>query len=253
MIRLERSLQAPECIAGDTGAALLEEFKATKKPVWRIEALKEALLETTHGECAYCETPLGEGAAYIEVEHFRHKDVYGDFAITWSNLLPSCRRCNAKKGAHDVVQYPIINPYETNPRDHFKFECFRLAPMTELGKETVEVLDLNDTQRLGMVRWKLSERLKKAVNTCHVVLERYKLDRRVRSRNSLIEKLEDILLECQPTSSYSASAATILHSDSAYYQLIRQIKLLGDWTDELELMHARSRGIAFEVQGLVVP
>ncbi|MGR7949779.1 HNH endonuclease [Alcaligenes sp. RM2] len=251
MIKLERPTEAPACIDGDTGAALLAEYKTHKKAVWRIDALKDALLATSHNKCAYCETPLGEGTAYIEVEHFCHKDAYEDLVISWSNLLPSCRRCNGKKGTHDVVREPIINPYEVDPKAHFKFECCRLAPTTELGRETVGVLNLNDTQRLGIPRWRLSDRLKKAISTCEILLERYKGSPKTRTKNNLLEKIEDVLTECQPTSSYSAVAATVLHSDPTYYSLMEQVKDLGFWTSDLETMHAESRGIALEVQGLV--
>lgn len=251
MIKLERPSVEPACIEGEAGAALLSEYRATKKAVWRIDALKEALLATSHNKCAYCETPLGQGAAYIEVEHFRHKDSYENLVISWDNLLPSCRRCNGKKGTHDVEKEPIINPYEIDPRAHFKFECCRLAPTTDLGRETAGVLNLNDTQRLGIPRWKLSDRLKKAIGVCEIVLERYKATPRTRTKNDLLEKIEDVLIECQPSSSYSAVAATVLHSDPTYFTLIGQLKDLGFWTAELELMHDKSRAVTLEVQGLV--
>lgn len=251
MIKLHRPLDVPSCIEGLAGEALLAEYKSTKRAVWRIEELKAALLATSHNKCAYCETPLGEGAAYIEVEHFRHKDAYEDLAISWGNLLPSCRRCNGKKGAHDVIMEPILNPYEDDPRQHFKFECCRLSPMTELGRETVGVLGLNDTHRLGMARWRLSDRLKKAISMCEIVMERYKGSLKTRAKNDLLEKLEDLLLECQPTSSYSAVAATVLHSDQTYYDLIGEVRAMGLWSEESESLHMKSRAIALQVQGLI--
>lgn len=253
MIKLERPAQAPACIDGTKGGTLLALYKSTKGSVWQIEELKQALLSTTHNKCAYCETPLGVGSAYIEVEHFRHKEDFEDLAITWSNLLPACRRCNGKKGRHNVELDPIINPYEIDPREHFKLECCRLTPKTPLGRETLDVLALNDTQRLGTPRWKLADSLKKAVDTCAVVLERFKASQRTRAKNDLIGKIEDVLNECQPASSYSATAATALHSDTSYYAVVQGMKALGLWSAELQTLHETSRDIAFDVQGLVGP
>ena len=68
---------------------------------YRNRALKEAL-EAIFERCAYCETHYAVGG-YLEVEHYRPKNFYYWLAAEWSNLLPSCKRCNNGK----LAKFPL--------------------------------------------------------------------------------------------------------------------------------------------------
>jgi hypothetical protein len=46
------------------------QYLATGTSVWNFDELKEALLWTSYGKCAYCECRLSEESKYVEVEHF---------------------------------------------------------------------------------------------------------------------------------------------------------------------------------------
>lgn len=63
---------------------------------------KKELEKQFHGKCAYCETKYTE---YTQIEHYRPKSIYYWLAYEWSNLLPSCTKCNTKKGN----KFPLIN------------------------------------------------------------------------------------------------------------------------------------------------
>jgi uncharacterized protein (TIGR02646 family) len=77
--------------------------------------IKQALLESHHGKCAYCEAPVGH-IAHGDVEHFRPKAGYeedhsfnsgGYFwqAYAWENLFYSCQICNQ---VHKGNQFPVF-------------------------------------------------------------------------------------------------------------------------------------------------
>lgn len=74
-------------------------------------AVTEQLLEIYHDKCAYCETK--EFAP--DVEHYRPKKGVTEAAnhpgyywlcYEWSNLIPACHFCNARKGKKN--QFPLI-------------------------------------------------------------------------------------------------------------------------------------------------
>jgi uncharacterized protein (TIGR02646 family) len=78
------------------------EFKA-----YRLDAVKQHLEAAFHSKCAYCDSDYSV-VAVVQVEHFRPKgrvdreglrplSGYYWLAGEWSNLLPSCGRCNSRK------------------------------------------------------------------------------------------------------------------------------------------------------------
>jgi hypothetical protein len=60
MIRLSLP-DKPVELSAEVEAALIAEFKATKKAVWHESFIRTRLLEMTASKCAYCERQLGEG------------------------------------------------------------------------------------------------------------------------------------------------------------------------------------------------
>lgn len=57
-----------------------------------------------------------------EIDHFYPKDKYPYLAISFYNLIPSCKFCNqiSVKGAFDTYKKKVKNPYDINTND-FKF------------------------------------------------------------------------------------------------------------------------------------
>jgi uncharacterized protein (TIGR02646 family) len=131
------------------------------------------LAELFKGKCVYCETYIIGFAG--EVDHFRPKmgaigldrrDKYPDYywwlAYTWENLYLSCRECNFNKGSKFPVQGErgeeraslsalreqeeplLLDPCSDDPDQHLAFaETGIVAPKTERGRITIEVLSLN--------------------------------------------------------------------------------------------------------------
>ena len=101
-------------MSDDVVSALTAKFIADKTPVWKQAYIEAALLAMPYRKCAYCETLILDEAKYLEIEHFRNKDDFPTLVVDWANLLPSCKRCNLKKGTHNVeVDGMIIDPTVT--------------------------------------------------------------------------------------------------------------------------------------------
>jgi len=86
-----------------------------------------------------------------EIDHFYPKEKYPYFAISFYNLIPSCKVCNKLKMEEEIN----IHPYEESFNEHFKFivektkfyhsiDGFKL----ELKSEDIEVQKQIDTFKL---------------------------------------------------------------------------------------------------------
>jgi len=88
------------------------------------EALDD-LVKTLGRYCAYCERPVSHSP---EVEHVRPKSLNRSLLLRWSNLLVSCRNCNAHKRAKRVR----LRDYYWPDRDN-TFRAFAYGPGGALG------------------------------------------------------------------------------------------------------------------------
>lgn len=83
----------------------LKESKRSSYPfaAYKHPALKAALQELFGLRCGYCEANYSV-TGNLEVEHYRPKSHYYWLAAEWSNLLPSCNKCNNGKRARFPLQ-----------------------------------------------------------------------------------------------------------------------------------------------------
>jgi uncharacterized protein (TIGR02646 family) len=130
---------------------------------YRLEEVKATLERAFHCKCAYCESDYS-AVASVRIEHFRPKgrvdregmtpiDGYYWLAAEWTNLLPSCERCNspkrdfipalnrrvtvgkanwfplwdetkrATKPGEEEGEYPLLlNPCEDDPKEYLSFD-----------------------------------------------------------------------------------------------------------------------------------
>lgn len=233
MIKLQRA-PTPEYLTGEKVAELTAEFKNSGKSVWNHNQIKEPLLESSHRKCAYCECSLETESNYMEVEHFEDKNSNPDKVVDWNNLLPSCKKCNGAKGTHDVIVDPIINPFKDDPKEHLALRLYRLRGITEIGTSTIQVTNLNHSDRLVYSRYKIGEKISELIETSWERWHLYQEKMDAKSRNKLQGGIEGILKECTPQASYAASTATILLTDSKFLELIDKMKAASIWTDDLE-------------------
>ena len=225
---------------------LTDEYIETGKPVWNNENIKAALLELSNSKCAYCECQLSNESKYMEVEHFEDKKNNPNKVLEWNNLLPSCKRCNGSKGTHDVLQEPIINPFLDNPIEHLKIRLYRFKAKSDIGQNTIDVVDLNNYERIVKKRFDIGCAMQEAIEEALNKLGIYEQKGTTRAKNKLLGQIESILLECQPSSSYACTAASVLHSDENYEILRKKLQDVNLWSSELDLLHKESKKIKFE-------
>tara|TARA_R100000935_G_C2841555_1_gene171391 strand:- start:14018 stop:14764 length:747 start_codon:yes stop_codon:yes gene_type:complete len=244
MIKLTRGVK-PAYLTDAVVEDLTNQYLETGKSVWNRAAIKDPLLESSSSKCAYCEADVSEESKYMEVEHFRFKDSFPDLVVVWDNLLPSCKRCNGRKGTYNVdVDGEIVNPYDTLPSAHMYFQNYRLRWRDEMGRRTIiDALYLNDSERLVSVRMKLGEGVCSALETIRSDLESYQQgDVTVRKWAKIVRGVEKLLKEAQPESPFSALTATALLTDPDYLWIRGELSAFPDWQD-LELLETTAQNL----------
>lgn len=238
MIKLTRAPK-PQRLDDTTVSELTRKYAESKTPVWNVDFIKQPLLDSSGGKCAYCEASISEESKYMEVEHFRCKSDFPDKVVEWDNLLPSCKRCNGKKLDYNLdIEGSIINPFNTNPSDHLYLQNFRLHGRDDIGRRTIGVIYLNDSARLVSVRLRIGEAIATALDVIRDKLENYNSGpQTVRLRNQITSGMEKLLSEAQSSSEYSAVAATVLLTDPNYIWIKRELAAQGLWEplEDLEL------------------
>jgi uncharacterized protein (TIGR02646 family) len=246
MIKLQmaaRPIYLTEQIAQD----LTLTFKATGNSVWNDERIKEPLRISSHGKCAYCECSIVEESKYMEVEHFKDKHSYPDDVVRWENLLPSCKRCNGIKGTHDVIETPIINPYQDHPRDHIYYKNYRLKGKTDKGIDTIEAVGLNNYERIAIKRFEIGHALLESIDQLEEKLNEYKTTNTTRKLNKISRYMEGILSECQPSAVYAATTATIALNSEDFLQVVARMKSIGAWSLECEKLFSAAHSITLPI------
>ena len=237
MIKLER-ISKPEQLTKEKQKELTNEYKATKKNVWNKIFIKEQLLEMSYNKCCYCEIRLNEEGKYMEVEHFLLKKEYKDLVVDWDNLLPSCKRCNGKKGEHNAEIEPIINPTIQNPKKHFFLNAYRLYPQinSKLGRTTIDILLLNDRVHLVNPRFSIGIEIIEKLEDILDFLDDYisGVNKTVKRKNKIIERLQKIMKQAIPTSEYSETCATVILNEPNYQAIKNNLESLKLWDNEFK-------------------
>lgn len=245
MIKLNRG-ECPEELTNEVRAELTRLYAENKsKDVWNSpkikEPLKKALLEMSHGKCAYCECMLGIESKDATIDHFIPKSVNGEKVVEWENLLPSCLRCNRSKNASEEV---IVNPCKDEPREYLalhKINPFRLKGIDEngIGKKTIDTVDLNNPERVmvpRMVQWEdIHDRLDE-------IEEELKAGYQERYRVRLLK----LMRKCTYGNDYSAVKASNLLRDDTYIRVRQEIIHNGRWTEEMQLEEEELKNISLQ-------
>lgn len=251
MVKLTRT-SAPEELDLPLIALLTDRYKQTQESVWDLDFLKAALLAISDGKCCYCECKIDEESKYLEVEHYKPKSKYEDLVVVWDNLLPSCKRCNGKKGKFDTGIYPFINPTIDDPRVHLQLKVYRFysRDTSQFGKNAIDILDLNDRDRLVVKRFEIGNKICEALSNIDDEVSEYMpmVDglAKVRKRNKIVRMIHNLLLEAQPSSEYSATAATIIISNEHYQHIKGEMINLHLWNADLDQLDAVANAISLE-------
>lgn len=249
MIKLERNPK-PAKLTNALQTRLTDQFKLTGKSVWNLDFIKKSLLDYSNDKCCYCETNIKEESKYLEVEHFHHKGKYKDEVLEWTNLLPSCKKCNGTKNDHDTIDEPIIDPATIDPKLHLKYWRYRIKGKDELGKLTISVLDLNNPDRLVKKRFEIGDAIQIKLELLNELADDYinGVQTSTRRKNRIVNGTKDLMREGLPVSIYSATTATIILTDTEFKDLKQKLITLTFWDTTLEQMEFNLLQVAFEIQ-----
>lgn len=159
MRKLTRRPLSPKTMAtleerAETVRAAAEEVRAAEvERLWNLKAnaafdeIRAVLKAMASGleRCMYCEDSLG-----TDIEHFRPKRHYLEYAFKWNNYLLACSHCNSnekrdKFPLDEHGQPLLIDPTVDDPSEHLlliplwgKFEH-----RTRKGEESIDVFGLS--------------------------------------------------------------------------------------------------------------
>lgn len=234
MIKLNRNPKPTE-LTTQAVADLTSEYKLNDTNVWSQTYIKLALLELSKEKCCYCECNIKEESKYMEVEHFLPKKHYPDLVVDWENLLPSCKRCNLNKGEHDPNKEYIINPCLDDPKVHIAMKNYRFKPKNQTGRNTIDVLYLNDTERLVHPRFMIGNNVHETLEKIADNLNEYHegISTSTRRKNIVINGLKSLLKQGLPQKDYAATVATVIINDDTFDWCKSVLIELDFWDDEL--------------------
>lgn len=119
------------------------------------EATRTAVRERAGGWCEYCHLPQAHVVTPFQVEHVIAKQHRGSDAL--SNLALACLRCNLNKGPNLTGIDPVtkgltklFHPRRHKWHRHFRLEGAKMIGRTAVGRTTVEVLAMNEPERVAL-------------------------------------------------------------------------------------------------------
>jgi uncharacterized protein (TIGR02646 family) len=243
------AIPKPTELTKEVARELTARYKQEGSAVWKQKYITEALSKMSAHKCGYCECNIMEESKYLEVEHFHPKKLYPDEVVVWENLLPSCKRCNVKKGDHDTKAEPIIHPVRDHPKSHLILKSYRLYPKTKLGKETIDVISLNDRNRLVKKRFEIGVKLcDELENLLELTID---YDNRTsfstKIRNKIVGQLINLMTEGTCQNEFSATAATIILNEESYSKIKQLFEKNHLWNAELIELEKEVEFCALEI------
>ena len=166
MIKMKRT-KAPKFLSKNKNT-WTKEFISGYKFSWhgKQKQVLKYLKILTLSHCAFCDdTLMPKGSATGQIEHFRPKEKYKNYAYAWANLYPICSHCNASK--KDRFNKLLLRP------DEFKynfFDWFRIDPITfeikpvfqekknmKRSEQTIKLYGLNKIDKINRRRYVYNE------------------------------------------------------------------------------------------------
>jgi uncharacterized protein (TIGR02646 family) len=173
----------------------------TEKTRYRLPEIKEAILAETHGKCAYCESRLLH-IHHGDVEHIYPKSLDVTKTFEWKNLTLACEVCNQHKSNRDPLIENILDPYETDPEEHFVFlGALIFAKGTVVGESTRAILELHRAELAEMRK----EQLDKVLGIYAVILRK---DIPLPARQAIYQDMVE--REASPKAEYAAMKRSLI-------------------------------------------
>lgn len=245
--------------------------------VWRKDYIVQPIYESSNQKCAYCENAVvwksnnhdysieidedkqpsmdinPDENAFLHVDHFIARKIEPNKVVEWSNLIPACPVCNYKKGAHNVLAFPIINPYEDDPKQYFTIDT------------TLKVkCSIDENKRIKALKtitiFQFVDRITKIINEYNVAFERSlfrifsQIEESIRTKgqgdnsdfNDIIGELTRLLGYGLPHSKYGAYCATIILKHQYYKFIKEQLVAKQLWSGDLQNLETQLAEISYE-------
>ncbi len=231
--------------------ALTLKFRDTGERVWNLQYVADALLTMSHNKCCFSECMMIEEGKYVEVEHFHPKSIYPDEVLDWGNLLPISKPCNIAKLDHDTKTTPIINPLYDDPKNELYFQSYRFYGKTQLGKETIGVVDLNNRSKWVEVRFDIGERtIKDLEDVRDRAIDFHSGDKtNTIRRNKMVRKMQELMASGTKKAAYCTTVATTMLLHEEEYTEIKQIfKSHNLWTADFEDLETELKYCALDTK-----
>lgn len=118
------------------------------------ESLRQLVRQRAGDRCEYCRIPQNALAwATFHIEHICARQHGG--ATDAHNLALACRRCNLHKGPNLSSVDPksgglvrLFNPRADKWNEHFALDELHIVGISEIGRATVALLNMNDPERI---------------------------------------------------------------------------------------------------------
>lgn len=111
-------------------------------------AMRRAVVKRAANRCEYCRLSQEGQEAAFHIDHIVPRVLQGSSDLI--NLALACVSCSLRKSAKiNAVDpqtgktVPLFNPRVDRWNDHFRWEAFRVVPLSETGRATVSALSLN--------------------------------------------------------------------------------------------------------------
>jgi hypothetical protein len=120
------------------------------------QAVRQFVRQRARQRCEYCGVPQHALAwARFHVEHIRARQHGGSDES--ENLALACQNCNLHKGPNlsaidptTIKVAPLFNPRRDQWSAHFVISDYRVIGLTEVGRATVSLLNMNDPDRIQL-------------------------------------------------------------------------------------------------------
>jgi hypothetical protein len=127
-------------------------------------ALVQQVWERARNRCEYCQVPHPYYRLPFQIDHIIARQHAGPTSL--ENLALACFHCNRHKGPNIAGQdaesgeiVRLFHPRKDFWRDHFRFVGPELEGLTAIGRVTVQVLAINDSDLVAVRHALIQERV----------------------------------------------------------------------------------------------
>lgn len=119
--------------------------------------LRRLVVQRAMGICEYCLIHQEDAHFSFQLDHIISRKQLGP--TTAANLALACLRCNVAKGTDPgaFIGRPrrlvrLYHPRQDRWTEHFRLAGAHIIPLTDIGEATVQLLNLNASDRLLLRR-----------------------------------------------------------------------------------------------------